>query len=109
MGRDTLKTMSKHIYDMDVQLADESACILFGIKHPDIRRQKRQQTMVEARQMIWKILKEIKGFRVCELARLYERDHNAIHCGIKRIGLKVDYDKRLESKYKIFKARMKQC
>jgi|LUML01.1.fsa_nt_gb chromosomal replication initiation ATPase DnaA len=101
--------MSKYIYDMDVQLADESACILFGIKHPDIRRQKRQQNMVEARQMIWKILKEIKGFRVCELARLYERDHNAICSGIKRIGLKVGYDKRLESKYKLFKSRMKQC
>ncbi len=100
--------MSRNIYDLDIQIADEVACLLFGICHLDIRRQTRQQARVEARQMIWKVLKE-RGYRVCELARIYERDHNAIHCGIKRISMKIEYDRRLETKYNLLKGRMKDA
>ena len=92
--------------EIEIQIADEYVCALFGLKKPDLRRQCRKQPLPIARQMVWKILKELKGFRICELSREYKRDQGAIHSGIKRVTMEMEYNRRIEMKYKLLKDRM---
>jgi len=100
MVRDTLKI------NEELEHLDLYACALFGINYPDLRRQCRKQTYVEARQMLWKILKE-DGYRVGELAEMYKRNHGAICNGIRRISFKIDVNRQAELKYKLLKDRLK--
>ena len=51
MVRDTLKIKE------ELEHLDLYACALFGINYPDLRRQSRKRNYVEARQMLWKLLK----------------------------------------------------
>ena len=100
MVRDTLKIKE------ELEHLDLYACALFGINYPDLRRQCRKQSYVEARQMLWKILKE-KGYRVGELAEIYKRNHGAICNGIRRISFKIDVNRQSELKSKLLKDRLK--
>jgi len=102
MVRDTLKIKE------ELEHLDLYACALFGINYPDLRRQSRKRNYVEARQMLWKLLKE-HGYRVGELAEMYNRNHGAICNGIRRISFKVDVNRQIELKYKLLKDRLNKC
>ena len=92
----------------EIKKVDEFTCKAFGINLIDIRRKWRTYPYADARQMIWKVLKETFGYKTCELARLYERDHGAITHGVKAITGKLTYDIRLQSKYKYIKEELKR-
>ena len=99
MVRDPLK-MNEVVEHIDLH-----TCALFGINYPDLRRQCRKQSFVEARQMLWKLLKE-NGYRVGQLAEMYKRNHGAICNGIRRISFKIDVNRQMEIKYKLLKERL---
>ena len=102
MVRDTLKM------EETVEHIDLYACALFGINYPDLRRQCRKKNFVEARQTLWKLLKE-HGYRVGQLAKMYRRTHGAICNGIRRISFKIDVNRQSELKYKLLKDRLKDA
>ena len=99
MVRDTLK-MEEVVEHIDLY-----ACALFGINYPDLRRQCRKQSYVEARQTLWKLLKE-HGYRVGQLAEMYKRNHGAICNGIRRISFKIDVNRQSELIYKLLKDKL---
>ena len=102
MVRDTLKM------EETVEHIDLYACALFGINYPYLRRQCRKKNFVEARQTLWKLLKE-HGYRVGQLAKMYRRNHGAICNGIRRISFKIDVNRQSELKYKLLKDRLKDA
>jgi chromosomal replication initiation ATPase DnaA len=92
----------------EIKIVDDLICKSFGINPPDLRRKCRSYPFGDARQLAWKILKEKYGYKTCELARLYERDHGAVSYGVKAISGRMDYDVRLQSKYKFIKGELKR-
>ena len=100
MVRNTLKKTEETLEHLDLY-----ACALFGINYSDLRRQCRKRSYVEARQMLWKLLKE-GGYRVGEIALIYRRNHGAICNGIRRISFKIDVNRQAELKYKLLKDRL---
>ncbi len=90
---------------MDVKELEKYVAAVFGISVFDIKRHCRKLHMAEARQMLWKLLIE-EDYRVSDLTHMYDRHHGAISSGLKRINMKIAFNRQIELKYKMIKEFM---
>jgi chromosomal replication initiation ATPase DnaA len=83
---------------MKIKDVDRVVSRAFGIRLKDIRIRNQHREFVDARQMVWLLLKD-EGFSVMELSRRYERNHAAICKGITRMRGLIEVHRKIEAIY----------
>lgn len=76
-----------------------------GVKKEQITSKTRERRVVEARQIMFKILREEDQKEFAKIGSYFNKDHATILYGVRNISNLIEVDKEIESKYNEIKQK----
>ena len=97
------------VSDDEVLYLVESACMINGVTYNQFYSSLRKREVVNARKMVSLFLRQHKDLTLCEIGRLFNKDHSLILDHIRKAQAHIETETEFRENYLKLKIKLPKC